>query len=79
MWFHYSLRDEDEVKREGGSAGGADGGGDGVGGFRAPGGFRAQAVVGQGEAAARRGRRSGDDARLCLHSYLPRHKPRGLF
>ena len=30
-------------------------------------------------AAARRGRRSGDDARLCLHSYLPRHKPRGLF
>ena len=23
MWFHYSLRDEDEVKREGGSAGGA--------------------------------------------------------
>ena len=28
-------------------------------------------------AAARRGRRSGDDARLCLHSYLPRHKPRG--
>ena len=28
-------------------------------------------------AAARRGKRSGDDARLCLHSYLPRHKPRG--